>query len=102
MVNKRKINCVIRTFNEAEFIGQCLDTLQSQNGEFELEVINRMGYPGYFLIVSDFIKWAKNFEDIKMKSNFLCFGAVDGAIRSACASRGQPGWLKMERSIRIS
>ncbi len=25
----------------------------------ELDVINRMGFPGYFLIVSDFIKWAK-------------------------------------------
>ncbi len=27
--------------------------------EFELEVIERMGFPGYFLIVADFIKWAK-------------------------------------------
>ena len=26
---------------------------------FELDVIERMKYPGYFLIVSDFIKWAK-------------------------------------------
>ena len=26
---------------------------------FELGVINRMKYPGYFLIVADFIKWAK-------------------------------------------
>ncbi|GAA3852885.1 DNA polymerase III subunit alpha [[Pseudomonas] carboxydohydrogena] len=26
---------------------------------FELDVIRRMKYPGYFLIVSDFIKWAK-------------------------------------------
>ena len=25
----------------------------------ELEIINRMGFPGYFLIVSDFIKWTK-------------------------------------------
>ncbi len=25
----------------------------------ELDVINQMGFPGYFLIVSDFIKWAK-------------------------------------------
>jgi DNA polymerase-3 subunit alpha len=31
--------------------------------EFELEVITRMQYPGYFLIVADFIKWAKN-QDI--------------------------------------
>jgi len=27
--------------------------------EFELDVIIKMGFPGYFLIVSDFIKWAK-------------------------------------------
>tara|TARA_R110002110_G_scaffold33533_1_gene114845 strand:+ start:166223 stop:169684 length:3462 start_codon:yes stop_codon:yes gene_type:complete len=29
----------------------------------ELAVINKMGFPGYFLIVSDFIQWAKS-EDI--------------------------------------
>ncbi len=28
--------------------------------EFELNVIEQMGFPGYFLIVSDFIKWAKD------------------------------------------
>ncbi len=28
--------------------------------EFELDVIIKMGFPGYFLIVSDFIKWSKN------------------------------------------
>jgi DNA polymerase-3 subunit alpha len=28
--------------------------------DFELEVIIKMQFPGYFLIVSDFIKWAKN------------------------------------------
>ena len=27
--------------------------------EYELDVIERMKYPGYFLIVADFIKWAK-------------------------------------------
>ena len=27
--------------------------------DFELEVISGMGFPGYFLIVADFIKWAK-------------------------------------------
>ncbi|MBI1203141.1 MAG: DNA polymerase III subunit alpha [Rhodopseudomonas sp.] len=30
--------------------------------EFELNVIDKMKYPGYFLIVSDFIKWAKSKE----------------------------------------
>lgn len=28
--------------------------------EYELDVIIRMGFPGYFLIVSDFIRWARN------------------------------------------
>ncbi len=28
--------------------------------EFEVDVINQMGFPGYFLIVADFIKWAKD------------------------------------------
>ncbi|MBF18035.1 MAG: DNA polymerase III subunit alpha [Hirschia sp.] len=27
--------------------------------KYELEIIQHMGFPGYFLIVSDFIKWAK-------------------------------------------
>ncbi|MEZ5998841.1 MAG: DNA polymerase III subunit alpha [Hyphomonas sp.] len=30
--------------------------------DFELSVIERMGFPGYFLIVSDFIKWAKDHD----------------------------------------
>ena len=28
--------------------------------EFELGIIEKMGFPGYFLIVADFIKWAKD------------------------------------------
>ncbi len=28
--------------------------------DFELDIIEKMGFPGYFLIVSDFIKWAKD------------------------------------------
>ena len=34
-----------------------------QRLEFELDVIIQMGFPGYFLIVADFIKWAKE-QDI--------------------------------------
>ncbi len=30
--------------------------------EFELKIINQMGFPGYFLICSDFIKWAKDHD----------------------------------------
>lgn len=31
-----------------------------QRLQVELDVINNMGFPGYFLIVADFIQWAKN------------------------------------------
>jgi DNA polymerase-3 subunit alpha len=30
--------------------------------DLELDVINRMGFPGYFLIVADFIRWAKEHD----------------------------------------
>ncbi|MGH1376785.1 MAG: DNA polymerase III subunit alpha [Alphaproteobacteria bacterium] len=30
--------------------------------DFELNIINQMGFPGYFLICSDFIKWAKDHD----------------------------------------
>lgn len=30
--------------------------------DFELGIIEKMGFPGYFLIVSDFIKWAKQHD----------------------------------------
>ena len=30
--------------------------------DFELDVIEKMGFPGYFLIVADFIKWAKDHD----------------------------------------
>ena len=42
------------------------DVLASRREEYEtrlqieLDVINEMGFPGYFLIVADFIHWAKN------------------------------------------
>jgi DNA polymerase III subunit alpha len=37
--------------------------IYSDRLEFEIDVINRMGFGGYFLIVADFIKWAKD-QDI--------------------------------------
>jgi DNA polymerase-3 subunit alpha len=30
--------------------------------EYELGIINSMGFPGYFLIVADFIKWSKDMD----------------------------------------
>jgi DNA polymerase-3 subunit alpha len=37
-----------------------LDPAISERLDFELGVIGKMGYDGYFLIVSDFINWGKN------------------------------------------
>ena len=31
----------------------------TRRAKYEVEVITQMGFPGYFLVVSDFIKWAK-------------------------------------------
>ncbi len=40
--------------------GQARDTKEYwERLEYELDVINRMGFAGYFLIVQDFINWAK-------------------------------------------
>ena len=36
------------------------ETIYQQRLQVELDVINQMGFPGYFLIVADFIQWAKN------------------------------------------
>jgi DNA polymerase-3 subunit alpha len=40
-------------------VGQTVEDYQ-QRLEYELGVIERMKYPGYFLIVADFIQWAKS------------------------------------------
>lgn len=34
-------------------------TAYKERLDYELEIINEMGFPGYFLIVADFIQWAK-------------------------------------------
>ena len=36
------------------------EALYRERLDHELTVINEMGFPGYFLIVADFIRWAKN------------------------------------------
>ncbi|MGM0633203.1 MAG: DNA polymerase III subunit alpha, partial [Pseudomonadota bacterium] len=53
-----------RLRNEAEAQGVSLDgeftDTYYRRLEFELDVINQMGFPGYFLIVMEFIQWAKD------------------------------------------
>ena len=36
------------------------ENIYYQRLDYELKIINQMGYAGYFLIVSDFVNWAKN------------------------------------------
>ena len=38
--------------------------------DFEIETIIQMGFPGYFLIVADFINWAKSTCIPKAKGTF--------------------------------
>ena len=40
--------------------GDTLTEEQAERLDFELKTISRMGFPDYFLIVQDFINWAKN------------------------------------------
>jgi DNA polymerase III subunit alpha len=54
--------------------------------DFELGVIERMGFPGYFLIVSDFIKWAKA-QDIPVgpgRGSICCSSAFSIPNASRC------------------
>ena len=44
---------------KAEDVLQSMSTPYDQRLQLELDVINSMGFAGYFLIVADFIQWAK-------------------------------------------
>ena len=44
---------------EFRYPGGVPDKVRTQ-ADYELEVITSMGFPGYFLVVADFINWAKN------------------------------------------
>ena len=52
---------LIERLSNLASLGQELDEAQYRDRlDFEIEVILQMGFPGYFLIVADFIKWAKD------------------------------------------
>jgi len=48
---------IIKRFSEAS--NQEIEEVKKRL-DYELEVINKMGWPSYFLIVSDLVNWAKN------------------------------------------
>jgi DNA polymerase-3 subunit alpha len=45
---------------ESRYPGDKLTQEVKDRAEFELDVINQKGYPGYFLVVADFIQWSKD------------------------------------------
>ncbi|AOH84881.1 DNA polymerase III subunit alpha [Sphingomonas panacis] len=47
---------------KAKITDPALRATYAERLEFELDVIISMGFPGYFLIVGDFIKWAKDHD----------------------------------------
>ena len=50
-----------RRIQDSENAGELIDKAEYQTRlDLELKVIIDMGFPGYFLIVADFIRWAKN------------------------------------------
>ena len=57
---KKGLKQRLKTLDLAE---NCTEKTYEDRLEFELKVIEDMNYPGYFLIVADFIKWAKE-QDI--------------------------------------
>ena len=46
----------------------------SKRLDYELSIIIKMGFSGYFLIVADFVNWAKNnLVEVKKNNNLLFF-----------------------------
>ncbi|GMA37187.1 hypothetical protein GCM10025876_33910 [Demequina litorisediminis] len=43
-----------------ERFGETIPAEVQERANFEIEVIAGKGYPGYFLVVADFIQWAKD------------------------------------------
>lgn len=48
-----------RRINQTKVASELIPSYQERL-EFEINIINKMGFPSYFLIVADFIKWAKS------------------------------------------
>ncbi len=58
-MSKKGLNNRIEKINKKQRYDTVKITNYFNRLEYELKVINNMGYAGYFLIVSDFITWAK-------------------------------------------
>lgn len=60
----RSLEGLLRRFKETAELGEPISEDEQKKYherlDFELSIIDRMGFNGYFLIVQDFINWAKN------------------------------------------
>ena len=60
----RSLEGLLRRFKETAELGELISEDEQKKYherlDFELSIIDRMGFNGYFLIVQDFINWAKN------------------------------------------
>ncbi|MDR1693992.1 MAG: DNA polymerase III subunit alpha [Lactobacillaceae bacterium] len=56
----KRMNDHVYTENMTEDDKNAKDEIYYSRLDYELSVIKRMGFAGYFLIVSDFIRWSKN------------------------------------------
>lgn len=65
-IRRRSLEGLESRFSESESRGEMVPDEQKpdyfQRLDYELSVIDRMGFNGYFLIVQDFINWAKNHD----------------------------------------
>ncbi|MGA9574278.1 MAG: DNA polymerase III subunit alpha, partial [Lysobacterales bacterium] len=59
-LKKASLDGLARRLNKHGTAHEFTDDDYRERLELELKVINGMGFPGYFLIVADFIRWAKN------------------------------------------
>ena len=53
-----------------------------KQADFEIGVITQMGFPGYFLVVADFINWAKD-NGIRVGPGRGSGAGLDGGLRDA-------------------
>ena len=56
---KERLETLVFTGETSEEERAATEKTYGERLDYELDVIEQMGFPGYFLIVADFIKWAK-------------------------------------------
>ncbi len=68
---------------QLRYPGGVPDEVRKQ-AEYEIDVITQMGFPGYFLVVADFINWAKEQRHPGRPRSWLG-GGLDRGVRDAAS-----------------